>query len=32
VKKQYLSQKVLKAAEQKPTLLPCWDPMFASEE
>lgn len=32
VKKQYLSQTVLKAAEQKPTLLPCWDPMFASEE
>jgi bleomycin hydrolase len=32
VKRQYLSAKVLKAAEQKPTLLPCWDPMFASEE
>lgn len=32
VKKQYLSEKILKAAQQKPTLLPCWDPMFAAEE
>ena len=32
VKKQYLSQKVLNAAKQHPTMLPCWDPMFASEE
>ena len=32
VRKQYLSQKVLNAAKQKPTMLPCWDPMFASEE
>lgn len=32
VKKQYLSEKVLQAALQTPTLLPCWDPMFACEE
>ena len=32
VNKKYCSEKVLKAATQKPTLLPCWDPMFASEE
>lgn len=32
VKKQYLTEKILKAAQQKPTLLPCWDPMFAAEE
>lgn len=32
VKKKYLSEKVLKASQQKPTLLPCWDPMFAGEE
>ena len=32
VNKRYLSDRVLKAALQKPTLLPCWDPMFASEE
>lgn len=32
VKKQYLSDKVLKAAQQKPTMLPAWDPMFACEE
>ncbi len=32
VKKKYLSDKVLKANEQKPVKLPCWDPMFACEE
>ncbi len=31
VSKKYLSEKVLKAAQQKPTMLPCWDPMFAEE-
>ena len=32
VKKKYLNEKALKASQQKPTLLPCWDPMFAGEE
>ena len=32
VNKKYLTSKILKANQQKPTLLPCWDPMFASEE
>ena len=32
VHKKYCPEKVLRAATQKPTLLPCWDPMFASEE
>ena len=32
VNKKYAPEKVLKAAQQKPTLLPCWDPMFAAEE
>ena len=32
VNKKYLSDKILKAAQQKPTLLPCWDYMFSSEE
>ena len=32
VNKKYLSEKILKAAQQKPTMLPCWDPMFSSEE
>lgn len=32
VNKKYLSDKILKAAQQKPTLLPCWDYMFACEE
>lgn len=32
VNKKYVSEKVLKASQQKPTLLPCWDPMFAVEE
>ncbi len=32
VKRKYLSDRVLKASRQKPTMLPCWDPMFACEE
>lgn len=32
VKKKYLSDKVLKAAQLKPVKLPCWDPMFMGEE
>lgn len=32
VKKKYLSEKILKASQQKPIMLPCWDPMFAGEE
>ena len=32
VNKKYATDKIVKAAQQKPTLLPCWDPMFASEE
>ena len=32
VEKKYAPEKVLKAYEQKPTMLPCWDPMFAAEE
>lgn len=32
VDKKYVSEKIQKAAQQKPILLPCWDPMFASEE
>lgn len=32
VKKKYLSEKILKASQQKPVMLPCWDPMFAGEE
>lgn len=32
INKKYASEKILKAAQQKPTLLPCWDPMFCSEK
>ena len=32
VAKRYVSEKMLRAAAQKPEILPCWDPMFASEE
>ncbi len=32
INKKYASDKVLKASQQKPTLLPCWDPMFSAEE
>ena len=30
VNRKYLSDAILKAAQQKPTLLPCWDYMFAA--
>jgi bleomycin hydrolase len=32
VNKKYATPEVLKAAQQKPILLPCWDPMFMEEE
>lgn len=32
VNKKYVSDKILEAAKQKPTMLPCWDPMFCAEE
>ena len=32
VDKKYASEKVLKVLEQKPTMLPAWDPMFMMEE
>lgn len=32
VDKKYVNEKIQKDAQQKPILLPCWDPMFASEE
>jgi bleomycin hydrolase len=32
INKKYASEKILKASQQKPILLPCWDPMFGSEE
>lgn len=32
VDKKYVNEKIQKAAQQKPIILPCWDPMFASEE
>ena len=32
INKKYATPQILKAAQQKPTLLPCWDPMFAAEE
>lgn len=32
VDKKYVNEKIQKAAQQKPILLPCWDPMFANEE
>lgn len=32
VDKKYVPEKVLKVLEEKPTLLPAWDPMFAPEE
>lgn len=31
VNKKYINEKILKAYQQKPTMLPCWDPMFAEE-
>ena len=32
INKKYATEKILKAAQQKPTILPCWDPMFSCEE
>ena len=32
VNKKYVPAEVLKVLEQKPTLLPAWDPMFTPEE
>lgn len=32
VNKKYATEKVLKVLEEKPTLLPAWDPMFTPEE
>ena len=32
VNKKYANDKILEAAQQKPTMLPCWDPMFCAEE
>ena len=32
IEKKYIPEDVLKILEQKPTLLPAWDPMFAPEE
>ena len=32
IHKKYAPTKVSKAAKKKPIMLPCWDPMFASEE
>ncbi len=32
VNKKYAPEKVLKVLEEKPTLLPAWDPMFTPEE
>ena len=32
INKKYISPEVLKILDQKPTLLPPWDPMFAPEE
>ena len=32
VDKKYIPEKTLKLLEQKPILLPSWDPMFAYEE
>lgn len=31
VDKKYVSDKIIKANEQKPVMLPCWDPMFSAE-
>lgn len=30
--KKYASEKILKASQQKPIMLPCWDPLFSAEE
>lgn len=31
VNKKYVSDKILKANDSKPIMLPCWDPMFCAE-
>lgn len=32
INKKYASDKILKASQQKPIMLPCWDPLFSAEE
>ena len=32
VNKKYMPKKLMKLMEQKPTLLPAWDPMFMEEK
>jgi bleomycin hydrolase len=32
VHKKYMTKKLLKLTEQKPILLPAWDPMFMEEK
>lgn len=32
IDKKYASEQIIKANQQKPIMLPCWDPMFAAEE
>jgi bleomycin hydrolase len=32
VNKKYIPKKILKLTEQKPILLPAWDPMFMNEQ
>lgn len=32
INKKYASEKILSASQQKPIMLPCWDPMFSAEE
>lgn len=32
IDKNYASEQIIKANQQKPIMLPCWDPMFAAEE
>ncbi len=32
IKKEYIDKKTLKILDQKPTMLPAWDPMFSADE
>lgn len=32
VNKKYVSDKIIKANDTKPVMLPCWDPMFCAEQ
>jgi len=32
IKKEYIDKKTLKILDQKPTMLPAWDPMFSTDE